>query len=117
MIKQTKNIIVLLLFFLASINLQAQDNKKVKEIDISTSAQCQMCKDKIESTLKAEKGVKSATLDLTTKIVTVEYKNWETQPEKLRKALTEIGYDADDMQADEEAYKNLPACCKKPWDR
>lgn len=117
MTKLTKNITVLFLFFLASINLQAQDNKEVKKVDVTTSAQCQMCKDEIENTLKAEKGVKSATLDLTTKIVTVEYKNWETHPEKLRKALTEIGYDADDMQADDEAYKKLPTCCKKPWDR
>lgn len=117
MIKQAKKLTVLFLFFLASISLQAQDNKKVKEVDISTSAQCQMCKDKIENTLHAEKGVKSASLNLTTKIVTVEYQNWKTHPEKLRKALSEIGYDADDMEANEDVYKKLPACCKKPWDR
>jgi hypothetical protein len=34
----------------------------------------------------------------------------------LRKAVSDVGYDADDMSADPEAYKDLPACCKKPDD-
>ena len=59
------------------------------------------------------KGVKSVELDDETKIVTITYKTAKTNPEKLRKAISKLGYDADDVEADAEAYAKLPKCCKK----
>ncbi len=60
-----------------------------------TTAQCGMCKTRIEKALHNTKGVKDADLDLKTKIVTVEYKTWKTSPDQIRKAITDVGYDAD----------------------
>ena len=85
-------------------------------LQVRTSSQCGMCKDRIEETLAFEKGVKSSSLDLETKIVTVHYKASKTTPEKIRKAISKVGYDADDVAADGKAYEKLPACCKKPGD-
>ena len=31
----------------------------------------------------------------------------------LKKAVTKVGYDADDLPADPKAYDDLPKCCKK----
>ena len=89
---------------------------KLDSVKIQTSAQCGMCKDRIEETLAFEKGVKKSELDLETKIVTVYYKSSKTNPNKIRTVLTKVGYDADDMPADQKAYQKLPACCKKPDD-
>jgi mercuric ion binding protein len=94
----------------------AMAQSKLDSIKIRTSAQCDMCKERIEETLAFERGVKNSELDIETKIITVYYKSSRTNPEKIRKAITEVGYDADDMPADQKAYQKLPACCKKPDD-
>jgi len=93
---------------------QTQDPEpKEKEIKIQTSAICGMCEERIESNMAYEKGVKSVELDDKTKIVTITYKTAKTDPEKLRKAISKLGYDADDVEADPDAYAKLPKCCKK----
>jgi len=85
----------------------------VETITIKTSSQCEMCKKRIEKGMRKEKGVKSATLNLDNHTLTVAYKKDKTNPDALRTALTNIGYDADNMPANEKAYKKLPDCCKK----
>lgn len=90
--------------------------KKTEEIKIKTSAQCGMCKNRIEAAMAYEKGVVKSELDLETKELKVVYKTAKTSPDKIRKVLNDLGYDADDTLADETAYSNLPPCCKKPED-
>ncbi len=97
---------------LSFLGLFAQD-KGVKEIVISTSAQCGMCKDRIEKELAFAKGVRYANLDLETKDVTVRFREGKTTAEEIRKTISKIGYDADEVLADPVAYEKLPACCKK----
>ena len=80
---------------------------------IQTSAQCEMCKERIENTLAYEKGIVKSNLDLTSKIVTVVFKPNKTNADKIRTAISQIGYDADDVKAEPKAYSKLPACCKK----
>jgi len=91
----------------------AQDSKKIEEIKIKTSAICGMCKDRIESNIKFEKGVTFVELDNETKIATIKYRPAKTNPDKLRKAISKLGHDADDIAADQKAYDKLPVCCKK----
>ncbi len=90
--------------------------KKTEEIKIKTSAQCGMCKNRIETAMAYEKGIVKSNLDLETKELKIVYKTAKTSPDKIRKALNNLGYDADDTLADETAYSNLPPCCKKPTD-
>lgn len=87
-----------------------------QEIKIKTSAQCEMCKTRIENAMAYEKGVVVAHLSLDDKVVTITYKTNKTSPEKLRLALSKLGYDADEVAADRKAYNELPPCCKKPDD-
>lgn len=109
---KNKKVSIILMLILPFLGLFAQD-KGVKEIVISTSAQCGMCKDRIEKELAFTKGVKYANLDLETKDVTIRYKEGKTTADALRKAISKVGYDADDVPADPVAYEKLPACCKK----
>jgi len=108
---------LLFLIFLVgglSNNVPAQEaSDKDKEIKIQTSAVCGMCKERIETNIAFEKGVKSVVLDDKTKIVTITYKTEKTSPDKLREAISKLGYDADDVEADPKAYAKLPTCCKK----
>ena len=88
-------------------------DKKTETIKIKTSAVCSMCKDRIESGMAFEKGVKDINLDVETKIATIKYNTKSTNPDELRKKISKLGYDADDIACDKEAYDKLPACCKK----
>ncbi len=104
---------IFILMMLITAGLYAADGK-FETIKIKTSSQCGECKERIEEALAFEKGVKTAELDVETKIVTVTYKKSKTSPEKIRKAISKVGYDADDVTADPKAYSKLDACCKKP---
>jgi len=101
------------LLFVFTGTVSSQEHKKEETITIKTSAVCGMCKERIENDMKFEKGVTAVNLDLKTKILTITYKTAKTNPEKLRVAVTKIGYDADDKLADAKAYDKLPPCCKK----
>ena len=111
---KTKNVMItgmMMLLFVWSAAF-SQD-KKVETLKVKTSAVCDMCKDRIEQGMAFEKGVKSAVLDVKTKIITITFNPAKTNPDDLRKAISKLGYDADNVPADKAAYAKLPACCKK----
>lgn len=95
--------------FLISESVYAQDTT----IIIKTSSECGACKKRIENGMAFEKGVKKATLDVPSKVLTITYDQKKNTPEKLRQAVAKIGYDADEVPADPKAYKKLPKCCQK----
>ncbi len=106
---------LLLVFLLISGTMKAQtpaDAEKKATIKIKTSAECDMCKKRIEKEMAFIKGVKKADLDLATRVLTVTYQTKKTSPEAIKAAISKIGYDADDVKADNKAYKKLPECCQ-----
>lgn len=105
-----KKIIVLALVIVS--NIAFAQTKKTAEIKIQTSAECDMCKKRIESGLAYEKGIKFSNLDVPTKVLTVTYNTDKTSPEKIKQAVSKLGYDADEVKADSIAYTKLPSCCK-----
>ena len=105
-------ILVTMVILLMSSSGYSQD-KKNAEIKIKTSAVCGMCKDKIEQGLAYEKGIKDVSLDVETKIATVNYNPAKITPDQIRKAISKLGYDADEVLADKKAYDKLPKCCQK----
>jgi copper chaperone CopZ len=86
---------------------------QVQTVQIKTSAQCEMCKSKIEKKVMAVKGVKNATLNMQTKTLTVKYDSQKTELNVIKTAVSKAGYDADEVKADEKAYAKLKSCCKK----
>lgn len=116
-IKIITTTLMIIFFTLAGTHLMAQEKQqKTEEVRIRTSAVCGMCKDRIEHDMAFEKGVKSVELDEETKVVTIGYNPKKTTPDQLRKAISAIGYDADDVKAEPVAYEKLPVCCKKDND-
>ena len=81
--------------------------------NIKTSAVCDMCKETIEKAMAYEKGVKKSDLNVESKILMVTFDPKKTSLEKIRIAITKVGYDADGLAADKNAYDNLNPCCKK----
>jgi copper chaperone CopZ len=110
-----KNILFILHLFLFTYT-SAQDKPKTEKLIVKTSSICGTCKFNIEKSLALERGVKSASLDVDTKIATVIYKPSKTNADKIRKAISDAGYDADDVKANPKAYANLAPCCKKDYE-
>ena len=98
--------------FLISFQAQAQA-KKTEEIKIKTSSVCNMCKKTIEHAMAYEKGIKTAILDVDSQVLTVVFSSEKTNSDKVRKAVTMTGYDADAVPANARAYDKLEDCCKK----
>lgn len=103
-----KKLIFLILMTFAGGIAQAQSDT----VSIKTSAICDMCKYTIEKDMAFEKGVKTADLNLENKVLLVTYDARKTNPDKIRKRITLVGYHADEEKRDPEAYENLPTCCK-----
>lgn len=88
-------------------------DKKTETVEIKSSVVCGMCEERVKKDLAFEKGVKDVAVNLETKVISVTYRTDKTDKEKIKKAITNIGYDSDEMMANETAYEKLPACCKK----
>lgn len=105
---------LLLSLLLSGVLVFSQEKaSKLEKVIIKTSAVCQQCKDRLEKNIAFEKGVRAVSLDLETKELTVEFRTGKNTKEGLKKAVTKVGYDADELEADPKAYEKLPACCKK----
>mgnify|MGYP005988756899 CR=1 FL=1 len=111
--KKITPILLIALFTLGITNIQAQKVKKTASIIIKTSAQCEMCKTTLEKGMAYEKGVISSNLNIETAELTVKYKVSKTSPEKIKQAISDTGYDADGIAANQKTYNNLPNCCQK----
>ncbi len=105
--------ISLLLIIPFSLFAQGDKKKKTETVEIQTSAICGMCKERLEKNLAFEKGVKAVELNVETKVISITYKKGKNDKESLKKAITKIGYDADDLPADQEAHDKLPDCCQQ----
>jgi periplasmic mercuric ion binding protein len=107
----------LLLFVLALgisfVSLAQQ--KKPLTVKIQTpTAQCEECKIRIEEYLKYEEGVTKVVVNPRSKYTMVTYFADRTNIENIKAAIANVGYDADDVTANEDAYKKLPKTCKHP---
>jgi periplasmic mercuric ion binding protein len=95
----------------------AQAKKELVKVTISTpTVQCETCKKKIEDFLTKEAGVETVVVDFKRKQTKVSYHSSQTNLENIKTAIANVGYDADDVTANEESYNKLPRCCKKPED-
>lgn len=75
---------------------------------------CEKCQEQIEFFIGKTDGVTFIRVDLKRKTATVKWLTDRTNKESIKTAIANLGFTADDIEAEEYAYKRLPACCKKP---
>ena len=80
------------------------------------TVQCEKCKTRIENYMSHEDGIVKINVDYKKKTTTVTYLTDRTNVENIKALIANVGYDADDVTAEPDAYKRLPICCKKPED-
>lgn len=95
------------------ITLSAQ-NSKSATVTIKTNGVCKMCEDRFNEKVPYFKGVQDFSYDLTSNNMVITYNPNKTNPDELRKQVSNLGYDADAVKANPTAREKLPACCKAP---
>ena len=91
--------------------------KPIKTAVIKTpTVQCEECKKRIENYMSHEDGIQKINVDYKKKTTTVTWLTDRTNIENIKTLIANVGYDADDVTAEPDAYKRLPTCCKKTED-
>ncbi|SVC28203.1 uncharacterized protein METZ01_LOCUS281057 [marine metagenome] len=105
-----KNKIIITLLSVLTINTWAQ----TETVNIKTSASCigNCCKERIEEEMQFTKGITAVNLNIESQILTVTFKTKKTDIDKIRTAISLIGYNADKVKADKKAHNKLPHCCQ-----
>ena len=83
----------------------------VKTEKIEVNGACDMCKTRIEKTVKAIEGVSKADWSKETKILEVTFDDAKTNVDKIEKAVAAVGHDTPLYKASDEVYEKLPSCC------
>ncbi len=108
-------ILSLLILIAAFTFVQAEET--ILEAKLKSSVQCNDCKERVEAQLPEEVEIESVNVDFEEQIITVKYNPEKVELDDIKEAISDIGYDADDLKASRRAYKKLPDCCKLPEDR
>ena len=97
----------------------AAQQKTVQTAVIKTAIYCDHCKhcetcgDKFNRVLLKEKGVQMVVLDEKAMTIKVTYNAKKTNLQTIKQAISKLGYDADEVKAQDVAYEKLDDCCKK----
>ena len=87
-------------------------DEHVNAVVNTPTIQCGMCQKTIEMGLKKVSGISRSAVDLETKTTTVVYDMKKTDLTQIEKAISELGYQANETLADPLAYEALSGCCK-----
>ena len=88
-------------------------NGASEEIIINTpTIQCVMCQKIIEVGLAKVDGISNPRVDLKTKKTVLFYNPEKTNVKLIEKAVSDLGYQANDLKANSTSYADLPDCCK-----
>ncbi|WP_126971288.1 heavy-metal-associated domain-containing protein [Gynurincola endophyticus] len=105
-----RTLFALVLILLTSFTLKAQQTAK---ITINTpTVHCEECKNRIIKYVGRELGVQKVEVDWRKGITKVQYIPHRINPETIRVNIANLGYDADDEERLEEAFKKLPKACQ-----
>ncbi len=95
------------------LGLMACSSEEAKHVDIALSTiQCGMCEKTIESGMAKVDGITKFDVDLKEKVGHVTYKATVINLAAIEKAVSALGYQANNTIADPTAYEALPGCCK-----
>lgn len=106
-----KNIIFTCIAFLV-FSAAAQAQKVQMAIIQVPGAQDEACKVRIEKYLLREYGVSYSNVNFRRHYVRVKWFPDRTNIENIKTAIANLGYDADDVKANPEAYRRLPKSCQ-----
>jgi len=108
-----KKYLVSLVIVLFGVSVMAQKSNN-EVIVIQTNGVSEKCKNIFAEKVPFFKGVVDFSYEVKTAKMTVTYNPKKTTPAEIRKGISDLGYNADDVKANPEARAKLPECCRNP---
>lgn len=106
-----------IIVFLLATGISLPGISQVKPVLTATiktpNALCENCKKRIEGYVKPYDGVMEIIVNYRKGETKVKYITDRINIEEIKAYIANCGYDADDVQAAEDAYNRLPKSCKK----
>ena len=102
-------IIIVICAMLISSSLFAQNNK-VTESEFKVSGVCEMCKTRIEKSMKI-KEVKHAKWNKKTQTIKLAFLSNAITSDSLMKRIAAVGHDNESYKAPDSVYAKLHSCC------
>ena len=102
--------IILLFILIVPLSINSQ-NKKIEKSTFEVSGNCEMCKKRIEKSALSLKGVKSASWDIPSNMISILYDPNKVTLQNIHNKIASIGHDTSSAKAKEEVYNQLPMCC------
>jgi mercuric ion binding protein len=112
LLENTMKFVLIMLFALMSSQVINANTFPVTERVITVFGNCGSCKKAIEKAAKSVEGVESANWDKKKKTLSIQFDEAKTSLDLIEKAIIAIGYDTENMRADDAVYENLHSCCK-----
>lgn len=84
----------------------------LSEIKFNVNGNCEMCQKTIEKAANSVSGVKHASWNKDTKMFVMHFDEDKTSKEEVSKAISNAGYRTEFDTENNDAYQNLPICCK-----
>lgn len=112
---KTFSLSILAVFCLTTLSFaQYQQTQKAvgKAVIKTPTILCEKCQEKVEFFISHTEGVSSVAVNIRKKTTTVSWLNDRTTLENIKTAIANLGFDADDIEAEEYAFKRLPKECK-----
>ena len=100
------------LFCIMSVGFGQYQKVSGKAVIKTPTVQCETCSDQLQFFLAREYGVSSVKVNIKQKTTTITWLNDRTTLENIKVAIANLGFDADDIEAEESAFKRLPTQCK-----
>ena len=112
-------LILMIITFVVSSSSVLGQSKKIEKATIQSNfycdhcEKCETCGQNFEANLRRVRGLKDYKLNESEMTITVFYKTNKTDLPTIRKAISQLGFKADDIAPDSAAYERLDNCCKK----
>ena len=100
----------------SEIKTEVSKDMAMADISFGVRGNCGMCKKTIEKAVNKVEGVANATWDVDKKKIDVSFDDAKTDEMAIHNAIAASGYDTEKVSGNEEAYSNLPGCCKYEHD-
>ncbi|RNC92882.1 MAG: copper chaperone [Allomuricauda sp.] len=87
------------------------NDKDLISKEVFVAGNCEQCRARIEKAAKRVKGVGTASWNVDSKILLVNYDPNHTSMENIQKSIANAGHDTQAHQAKDQVYSKLPKCC------
>ena len=118
-----KQIVIATIFWAGFLSIAGAQSSKSEWVTVkSANLKCWECKERLERYLivenkaNMESGMIQWKFNLLQGEVKIQYWPDRVNPDEIRTAFANAGFDADDVKAEEDSYKKLPTICKRAAD-